>query len=365
MSQTKLTIRNIRYRAVEVPMNRPLPTRIVVLETIPLLLIDLETEEGVTGHAYLFAYLRSQLGLMGQLLDEIAAFTKGEAVAPTELFDRLFKRLSLHGHQGLATLAISGFDVACWDALSKAAGMPLAQMLGGTVRPVRAYNSNGLGIMEPKAAADEAVELLEGGFKAMKIRLGRETLDADLRAIAAVRSAIPDDIDLMSDFNQGLTTMEAIRRGHALDDEGLIWIEEPIVYDDLAGCAKIAAEVATPISIGENFYGPLAMAEAITAEAADYMMPDLQRIGGVTGWLRAAALAHGARIEMSSHLFPEVSAQLMTVTPTAHWLEYVDWAAPILAEPLKIADGHAVIPDAAGNGLAWNEDGVAKYAVDV
>lgn len=364
MGQTKLTIRNIRYRAVEVPMTRPLPTRIVVLKSIPLLLVDLETEEGITGHAYLFAYLRSQLGLMGRLLDEIAAFTKGEAVAPAELFDRVFKRFSLHGHQGLATYAISAFDIACWDALSKAAGLPLARMLGGSVRPVQAYNSNGLGLMEPKAAAEEAIELLEGGFKAMKIRLGRESLDADLRAIAAVRSAIPDDVELMCDFNQGLTTMEAIRRGRALDDEGLIWIEEPIAYDDLAGCAKIAAEVATPISIGENFYGPLAMAEAIAADASDYMMPDLQRIGGVTGWQRAAALAHGARIEMSSHLFPEVSSQLMTVTPTAHWLEYVDWADPILAQPLRIVGGHAVFPDQPGNGLGWNEDGVEKYAVD-
>ncbi len=159
--------------------------------------------------------------------------------------------------------------------------------------------------------------------------------------------------------------VEAIRRGRALDGEGVYWIEEPTVYDDLEGCAKIAREVATPIQIGENFYGPRAMADAISARAADYMMPDLERIGGVTGWLRAAALAETAGIEISSHIFPEVSCHLLSVTPTRHWLEYVDWAAPILAQPLRVENGHVLISEAPGTGIAWNEDAVAKFAVEV
>jgi mandelate racemase len=168
-----------------------------------------------------------------------------------------------------------------------------------------------------------------------------------------------------SDFNQGLTIVEAIRRGQALDDEGLYWIEEPIVYDDLEGCAKVAAEVATPIQIDENFYGPISMEKAIVAEAMGYVMPDVERIGGVTGWLRAAALAEGAGIEMSTHLMPEVSCHLLAVTPTAHWLEYVDWAAPILATPLRPVDGRIAIPDVPGTGIDWDEDAVKKYQVEI
>ncbi|MDP6350728.1 MAG: enolase C-terminal domain-like protein [Alphaproteobacteria bacterium] len=364
MTGLELTIRDLRTRAVLVPMARPLATRIGSFEAAPLLLIDLETEEGVTGHAYLFGYLRRGCAFMAAVLDYILETTRGRTIAPTDLYGTVTKSLTLAGHQGIATMAASGFDVACWDALAQAAGVPLVTLLGGTVQPVRAYNSNGLGLMSPEAAAAEARELVaEGNFGCVKVRVGRETLAEDLAAVRAVRRAVGDDIVLPCDFNQGLTVMEAIARGRAFDHEDLHWIEEPIVYDDLDGCARIAREVATPIQIGENFYGPKAMAEAIAARAGDYMMPDLQRIGGVTGWLRAAALAEAAGIEMSSHLFPEVSSHLLAVTPTRHWLEYVNWAAPILAEPLKIEDGQALIPDRPGTGVAWNEDAVAKYAL--
>ena len=134
--------------------------------------------------------------------------------------------------------------------------------------------------------------------------------------------------------------------------------------DDYAGCARVAAAAATPIQIGENAWGARDMQKALAAAACDYFMPDLGRIGGVTGWLRAAALAETHGMPMSTHLFPEVSAHLMAVTPTAHWLEYVDWASPILAAPLEIRDGAAIVPDRPGNGLAWNEEAVRRYLVD-
>ena len=166
----------------------------------------------------------------------------------------------------------------------------------------------------------------------------------------------------MVDFNQALTVAEAIRRGRMIDEEGGVhWIEEPVRADDFAGCARVAGEVATPIQIGENFMGPEQMAQALAAGACDYVMPDAERIGGVTGWLRAAALAQGAGVEMSSHLFPEVSAHLLAVTPTAHWLEYVDWADAVLAEPARLEDGHVIIPDRPGSGIAWNESAVQRY----
>jgi mandelate racemase len=157
---------------------------------------------------------------------------------------------------------------------------------------------------------------------------------------------------------------EALLRGRMIDDEGgVLWIEEPVRADDFAGTARIAREVTTPIQIGENFMGPEQMAQALAAGACDYVMPDAQRIGGVTGWMRAAALAQAAGLEMSSHLFPEVSAHLLAVTPTAHWLEYVDWADPILQEPLRVRDGFVALPDKAGIGIAWNEDAVRRYQI--
>jgi mandelate racemase len=133
-------------------------------------------------------------------------------------------------------------------------------------------------------------------------------------------------------------------------------------HDDYAGCARVAAALRTPVQIGENLTDTFELVSALEAGAMEYVMPDVQRIGGVTGWLRAAAIAHAHGMEMSSHLFPEYSAHLLAVTPTAHWLEYMDWAIPVLAEPLEIRDGHAIIPARPGSGIAWNEDAVKRYA---
>jgi mandelate racemase len=169
------------------------------------------------------------------------------------------------------------------------------------------------------------------------------------------------DGQIMTDFNQGLSLGDALHRCHGLDDQGLYWFEEPIAYDDLSGYARLARELRTPVMLGENFYGPRSLYAAIQAGACDYVMPDLMRIGGVTGWLRAAALAGAAGIEMSSHLYPEVSAHLLRVAESGHWLEWQDWAHPILAEPFRLEDGHLVIPEVPGNGLAWNEDTVRRY----
>jgi mandelate racemase len=197
----------------------------------------------------------------------------------------------------------------------------------------------------------------------VKLRLGRPTAEQDLAVVRAVRRRLPDSVALMVDYNKALTVTEALRRGQVLDGEGLYWIEEPTRHDDYSGCARIAAALATPVQIGENFGGPLAMAAALANGACDYVMPDLERIGGVTGWLRAAAIASAAGIEMSSHIFPEVSAHLLAATPTCHWLEYVDWAAPILAEPLRISDGMALVPDRPGSGVSWDEDAVKRYRI--
>jgi mandelate racemase len=258
---------------------------------------------------------------------------------------------------------MAALDVAAWDALAIAAGLPLATLLGGAAKRIPAYNSCGLGLMRSEALADEAEKLLAGGFRAIKLRLGYPTLREDLAALHAVRKRVGGEVLVMVDYNQALSLAQARERGRALDGEGIYWLEEPIRHDDYAGNAELARELATPIQIGENFCESSAMAAALAAGAADYVMPDLERIGGVTGWLRAAALAATHRIEMSSHLFPEVSAHLLAATPTCHFLEYVDWADKILREPLEIADGFAVVPQRPGNGISWDVKAVEKYRV--
>lgn len=363
--QSPLTIRNLRIRAVRLPMRRPLKTSGRTISAAPVVLVDLETEEGIGGCAYLICFFEGMVPLVRGALADLCSWVKGERVEPVALYQKATSRYRLPALSGVIAFAVSGLDVACWDALSKAAGLPLARYLGGALKPIQAYNSCGLGIISKEAAAEEAQELLvERGFRAVKLRLGRADAEEDLAVARAVRKAIASDAILMADYNQALTTTEAIRRGHSLDDEGLYWIEEPVRHDDYPGNARVAAALKTPVQIGENFMLPQAMAAALAAEACDYVMPDLQRIGGVTGWLRAAALADAAGIEMSSHLFPEVSVHLLAITPTAHWLEYMDWASPALTEPVTIENGMAIIPDRPGHGMQWDEAAVKRYAID-
>ncbi len=357
-----MKIQSIRARAVAAPMRRPLATSTGTLTASALLLLDLQTDAGITGRAYLFGLGAHNLKPIAALVEAMAEMVQGDAVAPFDLEKKLRQRYTLLGVHNVILFAMSGIDMAAWDALGQAQKLPLVRLLGGTPRPIPAYNSKGLGIMPVKALAKEAEELLEEGFAAVKLRLGRPHAADDLAALRAVKKAIGPDVTLMVDFNQGLTVAEAVKRGRMIDDEGgVTWIEEPVRADDFAGNARIAREVATPIQIGENFMGPEQMAQALAAGACDYAMPDVQRIGGVTGWMRAAALAQGAGMEMSSHLFPEASCHLLAVTPTCHWLEYVDWADAILEEPQRLKDGHALIPERAGLGMRWDEKAVKKY----
>jgi len=360
---SKLAIRDIRVRAVAAPMKRPLATSTGAVSVAPLLLLDLRTTGGITGRAYLFGIGRNALAPIAKLVEAMAEMVKGDAVAPFEIERKLRARHTLLGVHNIVLFAMSGIDMAAWDALGQALGEPVATLLGGKPQPALAYNSKGLGIQPLKPLANEAVELVKEGFDAVKLRLGRPRAEDDIAALRAVKKAIGAKITLMVDFNQGLSVAEAVKRGRMIDDEGgVAWIEEPVRADDFAGCAKVAREVATPIQIGENFMGPEQMAQAIAAGACEYVMPDVQRIGGVTGWMRAAALAQGAGMEMSSHLFPEASVHLLAVTPTRHWLEYVDWANPILDDPVQIRDGHAIVPARPGLGIKWNEKAVSKFA---
>jgi len=363
MKAPLLTIRAIRSIGVEVPMTYALGTSRGVITKAPLLLIDLETEEGVTGHSYLWCYFPAAMPAIAKILEEVARVVEGERLAPADLWSKLAERFALIGVQGIVRMAMAGFDVAAWDALAIAAGWPLATLIGSSPKRIPAYNSCGLGLMAPRDVADEAEKLLARGFRAVKLRLGYPTLAEDLAALHAVKKRVGSEIAVMVDYNQALSLAQALERGRALDQEGIYWLEEPIRHDDYAGNATLVRELETPIQIGENFSESSAMAVALAAGAADYVMPDLERIGGVTGWLRAAALAATHRIEMSSHLFPEVSAHLLAATPTAHFLEYMDWADRIVAEPLEIVDGFAVVPQRPGNGLTWDAKAVEKYRI--
>jgi mandelate racemase len=358
-----MSLRALRARPVLVPIKRPPVSASGAIPRAALVLFDLETAEGVTGRSYVFGFAPWTLAPIAGCAQGLFEMIEGDPLAPVDLEAKLRRQLTLLDPNGLVGLALAGLDMAAWDALAQARGVPLVTLLGGAPRAIAAYNSTGLWIQPVDTLADEAEALLAEGFSAVKLRLGRGDLARDLAAVRAVKQRIGDRATLMCDFNQRLTVSEALRYARALDGEGLYWIEEPVRHDDYEGYARIAAEAATPIQTGENLVDTFDMARAIALRSLDFVMPDVQRIGGVTGWLRAAALAHAHGIEMSSHLFPEFSVHLLGVTPTCHWLEYMDWAAPVLQEPLAVKDGVVRIPDRPGAGIRWDEGAVARYAV--
>ncbi len=356
-----LTIAGLRARAIDVPLARPVQTSAGTVASAPLVLIDLLTDQGVTGRGYVFCYTPLALRPLAGLVENLGPVIRGGSAAPAALGQVLQRRFRLLGPQGLTGIAMAGIDMAAWDALAKACGVSLVRLLGGEPRPIPAYCSLGAG--DAGGAAREAAEAVRAGFTAVKVRLGQPDVRGDVAIVRAVRAAVGDGVPVMGDVNQSLSVPEAIARGRVLDGEGLAWIEEPTRADDDAGHAAIRAEVQTPIQLGENWWGPHDLARSVAAGASDYVMLDAMKIGGVTGWQTGAALAEAAGLPASSHLFIEISVHLLAVTPTCHWLEYLDVAGAVLREPLRLRDGHAAAPDGPGVGLEWDEAAVGRYAV--
>lgn len=351
-----LTVRKICARGLNLALQRPVETASGVMRSTPLVLIDLLTEEGVTGKSYVRCYTPAALVPLVQLVTNLEDLIEGDAAAPAAIEQKLERHFRLLGTQGLTGIAMAGIDMALWDALAKASGVPLVTLLGGAPKPIPAYAS--LRTMSPAGAAAEAEELVALGFDAIKVKIGRDDLAADLETIRSVRAAIGLHARLMVDYNQSLSVDEAIERARALDREGLYWIEEPTRADDFAGHARIAAAAETPIQLGENWWGPHDMEKSLAAHASDHVMLDVMKLGGVSAWLRAAALAEAAGLPASSHTFPEFSIHLLGVTPTCHLIEYLDHAGPILSEPVRFKAGAVLTPERPGSGLEWDEDAV-------
>ena len=353
------TIKEFRVRAVRVPMTEPHQTASGVITEAPLVLTDVITDTGISGHSMVFTYTPAALKPTADLIQNFETLVQGEILAPAEIEQKLSKRFRLLGTQGLVGMALAAIDMAVWDALARIHQMPLVQLLGGQEKPIPAYGA--IGYDGVQGSAKVAESWAKRGFTGVKAKIGYPTVQEDVAVVRAMRKATGDDMAIMVDYNQSLTPVEAVERLRILDNEGLTWVEEPTLAHDYAGHALVAREARTPIQCGENWWGTLDMLHAIEADASDFVMPDVMKIGGVSGWLRAASLAHAKGIRMSNHLWPEISARLLCCTPTAHWLEYADWWNPILAEPLLIENGMAIISDTIGSGVEWNEDAVNQF----
>ena len=355
---SSVTIRELRARAVRVPMPEPHRTASGVIAESPLVLVDVVTSDGVVGHGIVFTYATAALAATASFVREIAPLVVGQPLAPAERWHALAARFRLLGTQGLVGMAISGIDMALWDALARTHGTSLARLLGGVERPQRVYGA--VGYDGAAGSARTAERWAARGFTGVKAKIGYPDVAEDLAVVRAIRDAVGPAVAIMVDYNQSLTPADAITRIRVIEGEGLAWVEEPTLAHDFTGHAEVARAVATPIQCGENWWGPQDMAHAIRAGASDVVMPDVMKMYGVTGWVKAATLAEAAGLRVSTHLWSEVSAQLLSVTPMAHWLEYCDWWNPILAAPLRVEQGLSRIEGVVGTGVEWDEAAVAR-----
>ena len=361
MQHPKLTIRGLQARAVDAPLANPIRTAVGELPSAPLILLDISTVEGVTGRSYLFAYTPVTLRALVCVIKDLEPELVGKSVSPFERMRQLEMRFRLVGWQGLIGMVVGAIDMALWDALGCAADLPVVSLLGGEGRPLPAYDSYGM--IDPAKDAGLLERSVQSGFRAIKIKLGEGDLEVDVKTVRAVRAMIGPAVRLMVDYNQSLDPVEACRRIAHLAEFDLCWVEEPVKAEDLEGHARVRAATSVPIQTGENWWFPRDMTKAIAAGASDVGMLDVMKIGGVTGWLSAMGQAEAASLPISSHIFVEASAHLLSITPTAHWLEYLDIAGAILAEPHCAIKG-TVTAKGPGFGLEWDESAIARFIAE-
>lgn len=357
-----MKIASFSIRCVSVPLAQPHRTASGVVAASPLVLLTVTADNGVQGHSITFTYTPAALKPTADLMQAMEPLVAGQALAPAAVGEQLQARFRLLGTQGLVGMALAGIDMALWDALARAHGLPLHALLGGAPKPLRAYGA--IGFDGAEGAARTAEDWAKKGFPGVKAKIGYASLAEDLAVIRAIRAATGPAMCIMVDYNQSLSPIQAEMRLHHLDDEGLTWIEEPVLAHDFSGFAALASKTTTALQAGENWWGPMDFRHAFNAGVRELVMPDVMKCGGVTGWQRVAAMAQVYGTPVSSHLWPEVSAQLLHATPTAgvagSWLEYADWWNPILQEPLVVNAGVPDVSGVIGSGVMFNESAVQR-----
>ncbi|KAA2212218.1 mandelate racemase/muconate lactonizing enzyme family protein [Teichococcus oryzae] len=355
-----MKVSRIETRPVLVPLDQPIGSALGEIAGFGCILVTLRTDAGITGENLIFTLNNRRTRVLRQMVDELADLVVGrDAGHIANFWARAWKDINFLGHKGVPVAGISAIDGALWDALGKATGQPIYRLLGGAQNRVPVYHSGGLWLSRSTAElVAEAESFAAQGFTAMKMRLGLGAA-ADLARVRAVRQAIGPGIRLMADANQGLNEAEAIRLGRGLEEFDLTWFEEPLPAWDLEGLARVSAALDTPIASGETEYTRYGFRRMLELRSADILMPDLQRVGGVSEFIRVGHMAESYDVPVSSHLFPETSLQLLGALSNARFLEYMPWFSRLYRERLEFAGDQVLVPERPGWGFTFDEGYIA------
>ena len=355
-----MKVTKVETLAVPMQMARPIGSALGELTGFGCILVMVHTDEGITGENLIFTLNNRRTKVLVQMVEDLADVIVGfDAGHIAGFWARAWTSINFLGHKGVPVVGISAIDGALWDALGKSRNMPIYRLLGGAKNRVPAYHSGGLWLDRSKQAlVEEALSFKEAGWTAMKMRLGLADPREDIARVRAVRDAIGPGIKLMADANQGKTESEAIRLGRMLEEFDLTWFEEPLPAWDLEGLARVATALDTPIASGETEYTRYGFRRMLELRSADILMPDLQRVGGVSEFVRVAHMAESHDVPISSHLFPETSLQVLGGLSNSIFLEYMPWFSPLYNEALEFDNGEAIVTERPGWGFTFNRDKV-------
>jgi len=356
-----MKVTRVETRCVTVKLDKPIGSALGQLHSFGCILVFVHCDSGIVGENLIFTLNARRTRVLQSMVEEMADLVIGrDAGHIAGFWARAWRDINFLGHKGVPVVGISALDGALWDALGKMSNLPIYRILGGAQDRVPVYHSGGLWLSSSdKELVAEAERFAAAGFRAMKMRLGSPEPTTDVARVRAVRTAIGPKIKLMADANQGLTASQAIRLGRALEEFDLTWFEEPLPAWDLDGLARVAAALDTPIASGETEYTRYGFRRMLELRSADILMPDLQRVGGVSEFIRVGHMAESYDIPVSSHLFPETSLQVLGALANTIYLEYMPWFSKLYNETIKFAEGQAIVPERPGWGFTFNQDYVS------
>jgi L-talarate/galactarate dehydratase len=329
-------------------------------------LARVSTSDGVTGFGYVVYPRPDLMTSIGHAARELGQHLVGMSVLePEAAWDRLARRGDWVGPGGFLHVALAPLDVAVWDAAGKTLGQPLFRLLGGYRDRLPSYGSDGLWYsLSPHELATNARRHVESGFKAVKLRLGRDaTPEQQAGRVHAVREAVGPEVRIMVDATESWTLTQARRTGRALQDAGIAWLEDPVHHLDVAGLRELRGQLEVPIAAGEHLYHLDAFRQTLEDRAVDVIILDLARVGGITPWRKIAALAQAHRVPVCGHVVPEIQIHLLCAIPHGHLVEYVPRSAGILKAMPRLEQGDLVAPQAPGLGLELDESAVRRHTV--
>ncbi len=318
------------------------------------MVVTVHTEAGLSGSGFNLGLGGSaSAALVPYIEKELAPLAMGaDALAPEALWERLWAPNKARMRAGLGVWALSAIDIACWDIVGKAAGLPLNRLLGGHRQQVPVYGSGGWLNLSDEELVAEAEAFAGQGIRAYKYKLGGPR---DHERTALLRRAMGDGFTLLADANQRYSVREAIEMSVMLADQDVAWLEEPVLADSVLDLAAVAAESAVPVAAGENVYFRWGFREICQLQAAAYLQPDVTRCGGITEFRKVAALAEAHNVALSSHLWHELSISLVGASPAGFMCEYAELIPPgLLTRPFPVVDGMIEVPDVPGHGVEFS-----------